>query len=116
MDDLTFSASAHRSEVAQIEGRFQSLTQSPLRAGLLRFLHASEAPAEATREQIKSLREVEREHVVRVLEDVGWNKKQAAQVLEISRGTLYRKIAEYGLGPEAQRGPSHGRPHGAGPS
>ena len=26
-----------------------------------------------------------------------WNKKQAAGVLEISRGTLYRKILEYGL-------------------
>ena len=80
------------------------------------FLHASEAPAEATRERIQSLREAEREHIVRVLEDVGWNKKQAAQALEISRGTLYRKIVEYGLGPETQRGPSHGRPHGAGPS
>ena len=80
------------------------------------FLHASEAPAEATRDRIPSLREAEREHIVQVLEDVGWNKKQAAQVLEISRGTLYRKIVEYGLGPETQRGPSHGRPHGAGPS
>jgi transcriptional regulator of acetoin/glycerol metabolism len=28
---------------------------------------------------------------------VNWNKKQAAGVLEISRGTLYRKIVEYGL-------------------
>jgi transcriptional regulator of acetoin/glycerol metabolism len=36
-------------------------------------------------------------HIVRVLEPVNWNKKQAAGVLEISRGTLYRKIVEYGL-------------------
>jgi transcriptional regulator of acetoin/glycerol metabolism len=28
---------------------------------------------------------------------VNWNKKQAAGILEISRGTLYRKIVEYGL-------------------
>jgi transcriptional regulator of acetoin/glycerol metabolism len=28
---------------------------------------------------------------------VRWNKKEAARVLEISRGTLYRKILEYGL-------------------
>ena len=34
---------------------------------------------------------------MRVLDAVNWNKKQAAQVLEISRGTLYRKIVEYGL-------------------
>ena len=34
-----------------------------------------------------------------------WNKKQAAAVLEISRGTLYRKIVEYGLeaDPKASR-------------
>jgi transcriptional regulator with PAS, ATPase and Fis domain len=36
-------------------------------------------------------------HIARVLESVNWNKKQAAAVLEISRGTLYRKIVEYGL-------------------
>ena len=80
------------------------------------FLHASEAPEAAPRERLPSLREAEREHIVRVLEDVGWNKKQAAQVLEISRGTLYRKIVEYGLGPEGQPGPSHARPPGAAPS
>ena len=41
--------------------------------------------------------EAERAHIVRVLDSVSWNKKQAASVLEISRGTLYRKIVEYGL-------------------
>jgi DNA-binding NtrC family response regulator len=38
-------------------------------------------------------------HILRVLEQLGWNKKQAAKVLEISRGTLYRKILEYELEP-----------------
>jgi len=37
-----------------------------------------------------------------VLEAVDWNKKEAARVLEISRGTLYRKIVEYQLEPEAR--------------
>ena len=46
-----------------------------------------------------SLREAERGHVLRVLEAVGWNKKEAARVLDISRGTLYRKIDEYELEP-----------------
>jgi transcriptional regulator of acetoin/glycerol metabolism len=32
-----------------------------------------------------------------VLEAARWNKKQAAEILQISRGTLYRKILEYGL-------------------
>ncbi len=48
-------------------------------------------------ERLPSLAEAERAHIVRVLEAVHWNKKQAAAVLEISRGTLYRKIVEYGL-------------------
>jgi transcriptional regulator of acetoin/glycerol metabolism len=47
-----------------------------------------------------SLADTERAHIVRVLEAVDWNKKEAARVLDISRGTLYRKIVEYGLEPE----------------
>jgi DNA-binding NtrC family response regulator len=47
-----------------------------------------------------SLAEAERAHIVRVLEAVDWNKKEAARVLAISRGTLYRKIVEYHLEPQ----------------
>jgi len=36
----------------------------------------------------------ERTHILRVLDAVSWNKKEAARVLAISRGTLYRKILE----------------------
>jgi transcriptional regulator with PAS, ATPase and Fis domain len=65
------------------------------------FLHASETPAGPSGERLPSLAEAERVHIVKVLDSVNWNKKQAAQVLEISRGTLYRKIVEYGLEPGA---------------
>ena len=68
-----------------------------IRATDIEFLHASEAPVESSRERLPSLAEAERAHISRVLEAVNWNKKQAASVLEISRGTLYRKIVEYGL-------------------
>jgi transcriptional regulator of acetoin/glycerol metabolism len=68
-----------------------------IRPGDIEFLHVSEAPVEASRERMPSLAEAERAHIVRVLDSVSWNKKQAASVLEISRGTLYRKIVEYGL-------------------
>jgi DNA-binding NtrC family response regulator len=68
-----------------------------IRPGDIEFLHATETPVEATRERLPTLAEAERAHIVRVLESVNWNKKQAAGVLEISRGTLYRKIVEYGL-------------------
>src|SRR3982750_2929735 len=60
------------------------------------FLHAVEPPPDAARQRLPSLADAERAHIVRVLEAVNWNKKQAAGGLEISRGTLYRKIVEYG--------------------
>ena len=39
-----------------------------------------------------------------------WNKKEAARVLDISRGTLYRKIVEYQLEPEPRPGRRGARP------
>ena len=64
----------------------------------IEFLHATETPAEASRDRLPSLRRRRtRPHRARARERVNWNKKQAAAVLEISRGTLYRKIVEYGL-------------------
>jgi DNA-binding NtrC family response regulator len=68
-----------------------------IRPSDIEFLHASETPVESSRERMPSLADAERAHIARVLESVQWNKKQAAAVLEISRGTLYRKIVEYGL-------------------
>ncbi len=65
----------------------------------IHFLHATADPPEPAPERLSSLREAERAHIVRVLDEVGWNKKQAAKVLEISRGTLYRKILDYSLEP-----------------
>ena len=67
----------------------------------IEFLHANTAPRDETPTRLPSLREAERSHIVRVLEAVAWNKKEAARVLDISRGTLYRKIVEFGLEPEA---------------
>jgi transcriptional regulator with PAS, ATPase and Fis domain len=68
-----------------------------IRPADIEFLHASETPVESSRDRLPSLADAERAHIARVLESVSWNKKQAAAVLEISRGTLYRKIVEYGL-------------------
>jgi two-component system, NtrC family, response regulator AtoC len=67
------------------------------------FLHANEAQPEGARQRLPSLADAERAHISRVLEAVNWNKKQAAAVLEISRGTLYRKIVEYGLESEPRQ-------------
>src|SRR3954451_11997608 len=78
-----------------------------IRATDIEFLHATETPVEAARERMPSLAEAERAHIVRVLESVNWNKKQASAVLELSRGALYRKIVEYGL--EAEPRPSRNK-------
>ena len=48
-----------------------------------------------------SLAEAERAHIVRVLEAT-LEQEEAARVLDISRGTLYRKIDEYQLEPETR--------------
>jgi DNA-binding NtrC family response regulator len=44
-----------------------------------------------------SLAEVEKAHIARVLERLGWNISQAARMLEVDRATLYSKIKRYGL-------------------
>ena len=68
-----------------------------IRPADIELLHARESAPSNSGDHLQSLAEAERAHIGRVLEAVGWNKKQAAQVLEISRGTLYRKILEYRL-------------------
>jgi len=45
----------------------------------------------------QSLEEMEREHIGRVLEQVGNNVSQAADILQIDRRTLQRKMVKYGL-------------------
>jgi transcriptional regulator with GAF, ATPase, and Fis domain len=72
-----------------------------IRGSDVEFLHAQttsscgpEAPP-----RLPTLREAERTHIVRALAAAAWNKKEASRMLEISRGTLYRKILEYGLDP-----------------
>jgi len=43
-----------------------------------------------------TLEELERQHILRVLEQTGGNRERAAAVLGISARTLYRKLREYG--------------------
>jgi DNA-binding NtrC family response regulator len=74
-----------------------------IRASDVEFLHAMATPAQQANDRLPSLADAERAHIIRVLEAVQWNKKEAARVLDISRGTLYRKILEYQLEPETRR-------------
>ncbi len=45
----------------------------------------------------KSLRAVERAHILRVLEENNWNVQRSAQILGIDRVTLYNKMKRYGI-------------------
>jgi len=73
-----------------------------IRPSDIEFLHATTPTTTITGDRMPSLAEAERAHIVRVLEATEWNKKEAARVLDISRGTLYRKIVEYQLEPETR--------------
>jgi DNA-binding NtrC family response regulator len=47
--------------------------------------------------KLSPLWEVEREHIVKVLEAVDGNKSMASRLLEIDRKTLYTKLERYSL-------------------
>jgi transcriptional regulator with PAS, ATPase and Fis domain len=68
-----------------------------IRGADIEFLNTEAAQLPEAPPRLPTLRDAERTHIARVLEAVRWNKKEAARVLAISRGTLYRKILDYGL-------------------
>ena len=70
-----------------------------IRAADIEFLHGHAPQLEEANPGLSTLRDAERVHILRILEAVEWNKLEAAKVLDISRGTLYRKIDEFGLQP-----------------
>jgi DNA-binding NtrC family response regulator len=47
-------------------------------------------------EPAQALAEVERAHILRVLEECGGNQTRAAELLGIDRVTLYHKLKRYG--------------------
>ena len=57
----------------------------------------------------RTLAEVEKEHILRVLEACGWNRSAAAQLLGIDRRTLFSKIQRYGLVGPGHRSTGGGR-------
>lgn len=53
--------------------------------------------------QPRSLNEVEREHIERVLDFCTWNKSKTAEILGIERSTLYARIRNYEIEPPENR-------------
>jgi transcriptional regulator of acetoin/glycerol metabolism len=72
------------------------------RAGTIR---PGDLPAEfhaVTRRPLNRFESIERDAIVRCLDDADGNKVRAAKLLGISRATIYRKIHEYGIVPPAR--------------
>jgi two-component system response regulator AtoC len=46
---------------------------------------------------VPSLQEIEKEHIIKVLQHTNWHLAKASESLQISRSTLWRKIKEYGI-------------------
>lgn len=57
----------------------------------LKLNHTTVIPSSQT------LEDVERDHILKVLEGCHWNQSMAARVLKIDRVTLYNKIKKYGF-------------------
>ena len=45
----------------------------------------------------KTLEEIEKEYLIRVLEQTNWKKKETAEILGIDASTIYRKMQRYGI-------------------
>jgi DNA-binding NtrC family response regulator len=61
------------------------------------------AAAAAAADSVKTLEDMERQHIVRVLEENSGNKSKAARALGIERKTLYQKARRLGIDLQVQR-------------
>lgn len=46
---------------------------------------------------LKTLREVRKEHILRVLEQTNWDLEEASRILRVSPAFLKRELRHYGL-------------------
>jgi two-component system response regulator HydG len=60
-------------------------------------LNAAPESGPANGHGIRPLADIERDHIQTALSATGWNKKETARLLQISRETLYRKIRTFQL-------------------
>ncbi len=61
-------------------------------------LSIARGPARDEAQQPLSLEEMEKEYILRVLQETGGNQSKASQLLGIDRKTLYLKLKKYGIG------------------
>jgi len=82
-------------ERLQILHEGDEVQASALPAELTVVKRAAAEPAGQT--ALVSLQEMERQYVERVLQSTGWNKAQAARVLEVDIKTLNKKIRDFNI-------------------
>jgi DNA-binding NtrC family response regulator len=91
-------------ERAVVLGTGEQIVPADLPEGLLR----AEAGGKRTIGANLSLQEVERMHILAVLEAVKWNLSEAARVLGITRTTMYHKVERLGLRAKGEAKPRAG--------
>jgi two-component system response regulator HydG len=81
--------------------RFEDLVVEDLPAQVREYKPSHVLVASNDPSELVSLAEVERRYVERVMQAVGGNKRQAAQILGLDRTTLYRKLDRWSQDPKA---------------
>lgn len=106
---LTCSAAAlhllMRAEWPGNTGQFHQVLRTVAQRRRAGTIRPGDLPAEfhaVTRRPLNRFESIERDAIVRCLEDADGNKVRAAKLLGISRATIYRKIHEYGIVPPAR--------------
>jgi len=64
------------------------------------IIESSDLPIDLSmgrKKDIKRLEGIEKEHIIKVLKEVGGQRGKAAEILGISTKTLYRKLLDYGI-------------------
>ena len=82
--------------VALCRGRRITVADLPART--------SRSPYIDDTDDIQSLPGLERRHILETLDRVGWNRKKAASLLQISTTTLWRRLKDFGIEGNGPRG------------
>jgi two-component system response regulator HydG len=69
------------------------------------FIIQPHATTVASLPEARSLEDIERTHILRVLDECGGNQTRAAEILEIDRVTLHHKLKKYGWSKQALTAP-----------
>lgn len=83
----------HTIERAVLLGKNQLITKEDL-PGQVAAKNSKEALIDEALSKSYTLREIEREYLIKVLDRTGGNKTEAANILGVDRTTLYRKLEE----------------------